>query len=167
VALDGILRRSIRGDIMPLERKTIWLLVADAARRRLFAVDRRSRRFVLLRSWADDAAAGKGLDLVADRPGRTFDSAGQGRHAMEPTTPPKTVAKARFLAMLAGHLNAEAKRRAFDELHLVAAPRALGELREQLDPPVLERLAGDQAKDLTPLGQPELEAALGDRFWPS
>lgn len=150
---------------MPIERKTIWLLVADAARARLFAVDRRERRFVPLESWADDAAAGKGQDLMADRPGRTFDSGGQGRHAMEPTTAPKTVAKERFLAMLADHLNAEVKRQAFDELHLVAAPRALGELREQLHPAVFERIASDQAKDLTPLGQPDLEATLGGLFW--
>ncbi len=152
---------------MPIERRTIWLLVADAARASLYTVDRRARRLVELESWADDAAAGKGQDLVADRPGRTFDSAGQGRHAMEPTTAPKTVAKERFLAMLAGHLNAAAKRQAFDELHLVAAPRVLGELREQLHPTVQDRIVSEQAKDLTPLGQAELEEAVGKLFWPS
>ncbi len=152
---------------MPIERKTIWLFVADGARASLFAVDRRERRLVPLEEWADDAASGKGQDLMADRPGRTFDSGGQGRHAMEPTTAPKRVAKERFLAMLADHLNAGAKRQAFDELHLVAAPRALGELREQLHQTVLERLASEQAKDLTPLSHAELEDTVGGHFWPA
>ncbi len=151
---------------MPLERKKIWLLVADAARARLFEVDRRARRFVLRDSWADDAAAGKGSDLVADRPGRTFDSAGQGRHAMEPPTAPKTVAKAQFLAMLAEHLVLEARRQSFDELHVVAAPRALGELREKFDGAVRDRLRGELAKDLMPSSEAELESALGGTFWP-
>ncbi len=151
---------------MPLEKKTIWLLVADSAKARLFGVDRRERSLVVLDEWQDDVASGKAQDIDADRPGRTFDSAGPGRHAMQPPSDPKGVAKARFVAMLADHLAAEAKQNGFDELHLVAAPRTLGEFRDLLDPAVKGRLAHEEAKDLTQLTKPELEKALGSRFWP-
>lgn len=152
---------------MPLEKKTIWLLVADSAKARLFAVDRRERGFALLDDWQDDVASGKEQDINADRPGRTFDSAGPGRHAMEPSSSPKGVAKARFVAMLMGTLAARAKQQAFDELHVIAAPRTLGEMRELVDPAVKSRLVSEEAKDLTQLSKPELEKLLGPRFWPA
>jgi protein required for attachment to host cells len=152
---------------MPLERKTIWLLIADSARARLFTVDRRERCLAVLGEWSDDVASGKTQDIQADRPGRTFDSAGQGRHAMEPTSSPKGIAKSRFVAILADNLAVEAKRQAFDELHVIAAPRTLGELRELLDASVKARLASEEAKDLTQLSRPELEKLMGSRFWPA
>lgn len=152
---------------MPLEKKTIWLLVADSAKARLFGVDRRERRLEPLGEWQDDVASGKAQDINADRPGRTFDSAGSGRHAMEPPSSPKGVAKARFVAMLADNLAAKAKQNGFDELHVIAAPRTLGEFRELLDPAVKARLAHEEAKDLTQLSKPELEKLLGSRFWPA
>jgi len=152
---------------MPLEKKTIWLLIADSARARLFGVDRRERTFSILGEWQDDVASGKAQDIDADRPGRTFDSAGPGRHAMEPTSSPKGVAKGRFVAMLAENLGAEARKNGFDELHVIAAPRTLGELRELLGQPVKSRLVHEEAKDLTQLSKPELEKLLGNRFWPA
>lgn len=152
---------------MPLEKKTIWLLVADSARARLFGVDRRARSFDLLDEWHDDVASGKTQDIEADRPGRTFDSAGPGRHGMEPPSSPKGVAKSRFVAMLGDRLAAAAKQHRFDELTVIAAPRTLGELRELLDPAVRAKLAAEEAKDLTQLSQPELEKQLGGRFWPA
>ncbi len=152
---------------MPLEKKTIWLLIADSARARLFAVDRRERCFAVLDEWADDVASGKTQDIQADRPGRAFDSAGEGRHAMEPASSPKGVAKARFVAMLTDNLATAAKQQAFDELHVIAAPRTLGEMRELFDPTVKARLASEEAKDLTQLSKPELEKLLGARFWPA
>jgi protein required for attachment to host cells len=152
---------------MPLEKKTIWLLVADSARARLFGVDRRQRAFEPLGEWSDDVAAGKVQDIEADRPGRTFDSAGHGRHAMEPPSSPKGIAKSRFCAMLADTLAGKAKANGFDELHVIAAPRTLGELRELLDPAVKARIAGEEAKDLTQHTKPELEKLLGGRFWPA
>jgi protein required for attachment to host cells len=152
---------------MPLEKKTIWLLIADSARARLFIVDRREQSLAVLGEWSDDVASGKAQDIQADRPGRTFDSAGQGRHAMEPTSSPKGVAKSRFVAMLADNLAVEARQQAFDELHVIAAPRTLGELRELLDASVKARIASEEAKDLTQLSKPELEKLLGSRFWPA
>jgi len=152
---------------MPLEKKTIWLLVADSAKARLYSVDRRERAFEAIGDWQDDVAGGKAQDIDADRPGRTFDSGGPGRHAMEPSSSPKGVAKARFVAMLADHLEAKAKKGAFDELHVIAAPRTLGELRELMDPAVKSRLVNEEAKDLTVRSKPELEKLLGGRFWPA
>lgn len=152
---------------MPFEKKTIWLLIANSAKARLFSVDRRERRFETIGEWEDEVASGKAQDIEADRPGRAFESVGQGRHAMEPPKSPKGLAKSRFVAMLAGILETDAKKGTFDELHVIAAPRTLGELRELLDPAVSARLAGEEHKDLTNNTKPELEKLLGGRFWPA
>ncbi len=150
---------------MPLEKKTIWLLVADSARARLFDVDRSSKSFNLIDEWQDDVAAGKAQDIDADRPGRVFDSAGPGRHAMAPSSSPKGVAKSRFVGLLADQLAAAAKRQDFDEVHIYAAPRTLGELRELMDHTAKGRVVHEEAKDLAHLNQPQLEQMLGERFW--
>jgi protein required for attachment to host cells len=150
---------------MPLEKKTIWVLVADSAQARLFDVDRANKSFNLVDEWQDDVAAGKAQDIDADRPGRVFESANPGRHAMAPPSSPKGVAKARFVGLLADRLAAAAKRQGFDELHVYAAPRTLGELRELMDHTVKARLVNEEAKDLSNLDQPQLERMLGDRFW--
>lgn len=151
---------------MPLEKKTIWLLVADSAKARLFSVDRREHRLAQLGEWQDDVAGGKTQDIDADRPGRTFDSSGPGRHGLAPSSSPKGVAKARFVAMLAEKLELDARKNRFDELHVIAAPRTLGEFRELLEPAAKSRLAHEEAKDLTHLAKPELEKLVGSRFWP-
>jgi protein required for attachment to host cells len=86
---------------------------------------------------------------------------------MEPPSSPKGVAKARFVAMLAQLLATRAKRQEFEELHVIAAPRTLGELRDLFDQSVKSRLVGEEAKDLTQLSQNDLERQLGPRFWPT
>lgn len=155
------------GNGMPLEKKTILVLVANSASAQLYGVDRRERALTLLGEWHDDVASGRAQDIDADRPGRSFDRAGPGRHALEPASSPKGVAKARFVAMLADKLEVKAKRNGFDELHVYAAPRTLGELREVFDPAVKAKLVGEEAKDLTHLAKPDLEKMFRGRFWPA
>jgi len=66
---------------------------------------------------------------------------------------------------LADRLAAAAKGQGFDELHVYAAPRTLGELRELMDHTAKARVVHEEAKDLSNLDQPQLERTLGERFW--
>jgi protein required for attachment to host cells len=71
-------------------------------------------------------------DLSADRPGRSFDSHGQGRHAMEPETDAKRHEAEVFAKQVADRIERARIEDEFDELVLIAAPEFLGLLRKSL-----------------------------------
>jgi protein required for attachment to host cells len=78
------------------------------------------------------AARTRARDLSADRPGRSFDSHGQGRHAMEPETDAKRHEAEVFAKQVADRIERARIEDEFDELVLIAAPEFLGLLRKSL-----------------------------------
>ena len=143
-----------------MKRITTWILVADAAQGRLFRNDGPGRGIALV---SDAVLRGRNLpgrEIMSDRPGRTFDSVGQGRHAMVPRTDPREVEKQRFAHQLAAMLDDGLKRGSFDRLVLVAPPKALGQLRDELSKSVRARVSAELAKDLTHLPAQELRKHL-------
>jgi protein required for attachment to host cells len=141
-----------------------WVVAADGARARVLLHLGPGKGLSELSSVESEAARKPGRELLADAPGRVFDSFGEGRHAAEPRTDPKTVEEQKFLREVAAMLERAAREGEYDRLVLCAAPRALGELRPLLSRAVRDRLAAELPKDLTrtPLDQLErsLEGAL-------
>lgn len=150
-----------------MPKKTTWIVVADGTRARILTLSREGRRLELVREMASEAARRKSSDLVADRQGRAFDSGAHGqRSAMEPRTDPQRHEQAAFAAELAAVLNEAAQAQRFDVLHLIAAPKALGDLRAQLSPEAQGRVVKEIDKNLTPLALPQLEEHLAAELWP-
>ena len=85
---------------------------------------------------------------------------------MEPRTDPQRHEQAAFAAELAAVLNEAAQAQRFDALHLIAAPKALGDLRAQLSPEVQGRVIKEINKNLTPFTLPQLEEHLAAELWP-
>ena len=100
-------------------------------------------------------------DIDADRPGRTFDSGGEGRHAMEPPTDAKRHAKQEFHRELAADIETALKAGEFDRLVIVAAPATLGDLRQEFSKTVTDKIHGEIPKNLVKAGQQELLDQLG------
>jgi protein required for attachment to host cells len=92
-------------------------------------------------------------DLVADREGRSDESATPSRHAIEGKTDPHEAAKLRFETQIAELVNRAAAQGLFDTLVLVAPPRVLGDMRQALSTQARERLILEEGKDL--LGLPQ------------
>lgn len=101
-------------------------------------------------------------DLKTDRPGRTFDSAGAHRHAMEPHSDPQREAKRSFATELAAGLQDQLRAKAFDRLVLVAAPATLGDLRKALPKPLLAAVYAEIPKNLVHVPNQELGDHLDD-----
>lgn len=139
---------------------TTWILVADGARARIFVNEGPGRGITELAEYSSDKAKLRTRDINADRPGRTFDAAGHGRHAMEPPTDPQRHAKRAFAAMLADELKASLGKHVFDRLVVVAAPVTLGDLRKEFDKEVLDRVHGEIDKDLTKARRDEIAKQL-------
>jgi protein required for attachment to host cells len=143
-------------------RKVTWVLVADGARARLLTRTTKTEPFVPA---LDHEFIGSNIpsrEIDADRPGRSFDSAGDGRHAMEPPTDPRRKRKADFAKELAALLDAEAKRGSFDQLVVVAPPQALGDLRAEFTEAVRGRIVEEINKDLVEAPVEELTARLDE-----
>lgn len=128
---------------------TTWILIADGAKARVLEQERHSRRFkpAFEREYFGSSAQSK--EIASDRPGRSFDSAGEGRHAMEPSTDPQRHAEFAFARDVAHRLEDAVNRHRFDRLVVVAAPRMLGDLRGFLPHTVRERIVAEVDKDLT------------------
>jgi protein required for attachment to host cells len=139
-----------------------WVVVADGAHAAVYA----------------SAGPGKGLDepavrefigdshptreINADRPGRSFDSVGDARHAMEPHTDAHRHAQQVLAHDIAGFLDAAAQRGDYDRLVIAAQPRTLGDLRAEMSTKVQAKLAGDLAKDLMHVAPRDLPPYFAD-----
>lgn len=138
-----------------------WVLIADGARARVVINDGPGKG---VQQVFEDEFLGvnaPGRDLASDRPGRTFDSGGQGRHAMEPSSNPKDVEKHHFVEGLGKVLTDGLNKGSFDRLVLVAPPKVLGDLRATLSKNVQAKVTGELNKDLTHISLNDLPEHLG------
>lgn len=99
-------------------------------------------------------------EIGTDRPGRTFASVGQVRHAYEPRQALKEIATESFAKQLAQSLERGLNEHAFREIVLIAPPRFLGKLRESLSDSVAKCVVASIAKDLPLATTEELCAHL-------
>jgi protein required for attachment to host cells len=95
-------------------------------------------------------------DLGADRPGRSFESGNSARHGVGQRHDLHTMAKEKFVRLVGAQLNTASDRDEYDELLLVAPPRALYELRDALSPGTRAKLIGMLEKDLVKTPDHEL-----------
>jgi protein required for attachment to host cells len=139
-----------------------WILVADSARARLFFNDGPGKGVKSVSDHVFQHPTPPGREIMSDRPGRTFDSVGGGRHAKEPRTDPRKVEKRSFAHELAAMLDDGLKQGKFERLVLVAPPGELGLLRAELSEAVQKRVSAELNKDLTGLTPSEIPDHLGD-----
>lgn len=139
-----------------------WIVVADGAR----------ARFLL------HEGIGKGLkpalpeemrhelppnrEIVTDKPGRWPDAVGPGRSGLTPTVDWHEFEKERFAHQVAKVLEDGRNRNLFDRIVLVAPPKTLGYLRDELTKPTQQMVYGELSKDLTHHTVADLETHLGE-----
>jgi protein required for attachment to host cells len=124
---------------------TAWFLVADGRRARLYLEPRRGAELRDL--WSEEIGRADLYD-PQDRPPRSFDRVGAGRHAMDKGRSLHEQEEANFLKRIAERIAQAEKQREFDHLVITAPPRALGILRDLLPDGVKARIRAEAAKDL-------------------
>ena len=137
------------------------ILVADGAHARVYLNNGPGHGLTEEKKYARNLDVQPSRDIDADRPGRTFDSGGEGRHAMEPPTDAKRQAKQEFHRELAEEIEAAIKAGEFDRLVIVAAPATLGDLRRELSKYVIDKIHGELAKNLIKADGKELLEQVG------
>ncbi|MDQ3775040.1 MAG: host attachment protein [Pseudomonadota bacterium] len=105
-----------------------WVVVAESTRARIFAFQQAGLAMQELEGLTHPASRAHERDL----PGRSFDSFGSGRHAMEEEVSLKQQKAIVFAREISDRLELARTCGEFDQLTLVAAPAFLGLLRENL-----------------------------------
>jgi protein required for attachment to host cells len=125
-----------------------WIVVAHNAGADIFTSEGKGRNPRLWRHVEHGAGRKMERELVADRPGRAFDRAGQGRHAMESRHTSREHESEIFARELGAFLDRGHDRGTYGELVLVAPPGFLGVLRRVLSERVRGCVVATVAKNL-------------------
>jgi protein required for attachment to host cells len=144
----------------PMKPTTTWILIADGARARIFANDGPGKGIELVEGATFDADHRPDREIASDKPGRTFESVGATRHAIQPHHDPHRELKRAFSERLAAMLDEKLAAKAFDRVVLVAPPVTLGDLRSALSAHVKAAVYAELDKDLTKTPAHELPQHL-------
>jgi protein required for attachment to host cells len=110
----------------------LWVIVADQSKARIFTVADPRGALLDVGELEHPEARDREQTLTSDRPGRSFDSKGQGRHAMGSAVEPGKQESIRFAKQVADQVQAAHGEGRCNRLLLVAGPPLLGLLRDSL-----------------------------------
>jgi len=142
-------------------KKTVtWILIADGARARLVvkANNIDGYKQVIDTDFITDNRPSH--EIGTERPGRTHDSAGSARHALQPPADPHREEKRHLAKRVAAFLEEQRQQKAFERLVVIAAPQALGDLRGSFPVPLQSMVAEEIDKDLTMFSLNDLQDKL-------
>jgi protein required for attachment to host cells len=139
-----------------------WIVIADGAHARVLEHSDDSPKLEAVESMAFDVDLPPTREIVSDRPGRTFDSKGNARHAKAGRSDPHRELKRGFAKKLAGALQESLAKKRYEHLVLVAPPTTLGDLREALTKGVRVLVAAEVAQDLVKTPKSQLLRHLRD-----
>lgn len=125
----------------------IWVVVAESARARIFSLAGPGGKATEIADLSHPEARLHDAELASDAPGRSYDSHGEGRHGMEPSTPPKDREARRFADEIARCVDEGLTEDRFESLVLMAPPRFLGLLRQALSPAARSAVAAEVGKN--------------------
>lgn len=139
---------------------TTWILVADAARARLFELPKKGANLTEIACYTHPDSRTPGQHPVHGRLPRSQESQGPTRHAIEPRTSLRSKHAQHFADVLRDVIQQGRMEGRYDELILVAPPRFLGVLHERLDEQTLKHVVSEVPNDLITLSPAEVRAHL-------
>ena len=137
----------------------VRIVVADGREAHFFDASRPNVPFAERGFLRNEAAGLKDIDLESDREGRRFGGMGH-RHGVDGERSTERHAMANFARQVAQTIEAGRVAHEFDRLVIVAGPRTLGLLREELPDRCRDVLAAEIPKDLMNQTQETLREAI-------
>ena len=143
---------------------SIWIVVADASRARIFAVDGGNSSMIEIQTLAHPQARLHEGDLVTDRAGRDRNPGPTGQHNMGNESEAKHEEAVRFAAQVCEELEAGRVNGKFDKLYVIAAPGFLGVLRKHQSSSLQKLVAAEISKNLATHDLSQIRSSLPDRL---
>lgn len=126
-----------------------WVLIADGARARILENAGPGRGLVAVPDTDMRFDIPQNRDILADKPGRSFESRGATRHAVESPSDPHRELKRKFAETIAALVENKHREQAFDRLVVVAPAVTMGDLRKALPEQIKKTVIGEIVEDLT------------------
>ena len=137
-----------------------WVLVADASRAEIYSRKKRRSPLEPVQSLDEPEARSREGDLVSDSRGRSFDSGGEGRHAMEPDQSVKDHLLVSFANRIADVLESGRSADRYQHLVIIAAPALLGELRARISGTTRALVSAEFDKHMTGQAPADIAALI-------
>jgi len=142
-----------------------WVLVANSGQARILEMQRKPYEFHQVSELVSETQHLTNKEIVSDASGRVYHAQGPGTHSMKPRSDPHENAEEQFSRSLARKMERAARLGRFDQLLVIADPRTMGRLRQQMDRSLAGRVADEISLDLVglPLNQlePRVREVLG------
>lgn len=144
----------------------VRVVVADSRQANFFDAGKPAGPWTQRGSLHNEAAGMKDIDLETDREGRRFGGTAGHHHGVNGERSTERHELTSFAREVAQNIEAARVAHEFDRLVIVAGPRMLGLLREELPQPCREALAAEVAKDLSAQDVAALRDAVPrEVFW--
>ena len=143
---------------------TTWILVADGSRARLFESAAPDSPLVEIECFANPEGRAGARQMTTERLPRVHESVGPVRHAIEPHTTLREKVGDRFAKTLGGVLERGRVQHRYERLVLVAPPRFLGALHDNLGKTLRTHVAGEIRRNLTTLPPGQIRSRLPPHF---
>ena len=125
-----------------------WVVTADSAQAEIFKIEKIGGPLKLVKSLEHSEGHMKGRELATDRPGRSFDSSGNGRHAVSSPVDLREHEADIFAKEICQLIETGRSRRRFGRLVVIAPPDFLGKLRKAITPASGQLVVETLAKNL-------------------
>ncbi len=125
------------------------IVACSASDARLWRSTSRYGDWDLISTMSDPAATKSEAEFASDRPGRSFNSVGTGRHSMSPSESGQQHEMQVFARRVADYLNRSVASGKFAHIVLIGAPKFLGCLRAGLSDVARRAVVMEAAKNLS------------------
>lgn len=136
-----------------------WVLAANGSSARIFTLETITK-LTEVQAFVHAQSRLHEHDLVSEKPGRSFDSKGPTRHAIEPQHTQKEQELVDFAKQIASFLETAYQQNSFQQLYIIASPNFLGHLRQTLTRQVLDACVKEIAKDVVHASTSEILAQI-------
>lgn len=142
-------------------KKVTWVMIGDGAKAQLYnVVSVIPMRIKAIQGGRFRGVRAKNTALESDRPGRSFDRVGGGRHAIQPRSDAHRRQEDRFVGRVTAAINAAAEAKKFDQIIVVAPPRALAAFRRKCQVVAHAKVRREIRGDWTKLNPAEIQEHL-------
>lgn len=127
---------------------TLWIVTANSSYAKIFEATGHGRQISEIQHIDFPDGRLKSGEVDTDRPGRSFDSLGKGRHAYSSAVNVHTHENKIFASQIGEILQKAHEDRRFNELALIAPPHFLGELKLAISNGLKKSIVKEVDKDL-------------------
>ena len=144
-------------------KKTLtMILIANGSQSKFYSHDGPGKGLAALENFNMKHDVLHAKDIQADKPGRTHDSQGGQRHAMEYSSDPQDTDMLRFAREIAERTENAMNQINADRIIVVSSPHMLANLRRSFSSSVQKKLLAEIDKDLTKIPDMELPSHLNE-----